>query len=62
MGIPVALAGIFGAIIGAGISVKMNVNVLKRYFGIFLGLIAIYEIYSLIKKYIIDKKRHTSNV
>jgi len=55
--IPVAIAGIFGAIIGASISVKMNVSILRKYFGIFLGLIAIYEIYSILKKYIFDKKK-----
>ncbi|MBQ2916770.1 MAG: sulfite exporter TauE/SafE family protein [Clostridia bacterium] len=56
IGIPVAISGIIGAIFGAKISVNMNVNNLKRYFGIFLILITIYEIYSLIKTYKIDKK------
>lgn len=54
VGIPVAIAGIVGAIIGAKISVNMDVKHLKKYFGIFLILISIYEIYSLIKQY---KKR-----
>ena len=58
IGIPVAIAGIFGAIIGAKISIKMDVDNLKKYFGIFLSLIAIYEIYSLIKEYKINKKMH----
>ena len=52
-----AIAGVFGAIIGASISVRMNVGSLKRYFGIFLGLIAVYEIYSILKKYIFAKKK-----
>ena len=56
VGIPVALSGIVGAIIGAKVSVNMDVNKLKRYFGIFLILITIYEIYSLIKQYKISKK------
>ena len=51
IGIPVAISGIIGAIIGAKISVKMEVNRLKKFFGIFLILIAVYEIYSLIKTY-----------
>ncbi len=51
IGIPVAISGIFGAIIGAKISVNMEVNKLKKYFGIFLIIITIYEIYSLIKTY-----------
>ena len=55
IGIPVAISGIFGAIFGAKISVNMDVNRLKKYFGIFLILITIYEIYALIKTYKKDK-------
>lgn len=51
LGIPIIFFGIIGAIIGTKISVSMNVEILKKCFGIFLGLIAIYEIYSLIKEY-----------
>ena len=58
IGIPVAISGIFGAIIGAKISVNMDVNYLKKYFGIFLLIITIYEIYSLVRQYIFEKKRH----
>ncbi len=58
IGIPVAISGIFGATIGAKISVNMDVNHLKKYFGVFLILITIYEIYSLVRQYIFDKKRH----
>ena len=58
IGIPVAISGIIGAIFGAKISVNMDVNYLKKYFGIFLALITIYEIYSLVRQYIFDKKRH----
>lgn len=56
VGIPVAVSGIIGAIIGAKVSVNMDVNILKRYFGIFLMLITTYEIYSLIKEYKMSKK------
>lgn len=56
--IPIAISGIIGAVIGAIYSNKTDVRTLKKYFGIFLGLIALWEIYSLIKKYIFDKKRH----
>ena len=55
IGIPVAISGIFGA----KISVNMDVNHLKKYFGIFLMLITIYEIYSLIKQY--KKNTNTNN-
>lgn len=51
IGVTIAISGIVGAIIGANISAKMEVRNLKRYFGIFLAVIAIYEIYSLIKEY-----------
>ena len=59
IGIIIAVSGIVGAIIGAKISADMDVNRLKKFFGIFLGLIALYEIYSLIKWYIFDKKTNT---
>ena len=56
IGITVAISGIIGAIFGAKLSVKMDVNHLKKYFGIFLILITIYEVYSLIKTYKKEKK------
>lgn len=56
--IPIGISGIIGSIIGAIYSGKTDVANLRRYFGIFLGLIAIWEIYSLTKKYIFDKKTH----
>lgn len=58
----VILSGIFGAIIGAKISTNINVKILKKYFGIFLLLIAFFEIYSLIKSYIKNKKVNNKNV
>jgi len=58
IGITIAITGSISAIIGAMISTKMNVVVLKKCFGIFLGVIAIYEIYSFIKQYkILEKKK-----
>lgn len=54
--IPICLWGILGAFIGAYISTKMNVSVLKKCFGSFLILIAIYQTYEYIKY----KKRHNS--
>lgn len=58
-GITLAISGVVGAIIGANISAKMEVKSLKRYFGIFLAGIAIYEIYSIIKEY--KKQKYTNN-
>lgn len=47
--------GIIGTIIGALIAQKINVTALKKMFGIFLAIIAIHEIYLLIKEYIFYK-------
>ena len=58
IGITLAISGVIGAVIGANISSKMDVKILKRYFGIFLCIIAIYEIYSIIKEY---KKQRSPN-
>ena len=61
----VIISGIIGAIVGAKISVKLNVVELRRYFGYFLIIIAINEIYSLIKNnivpYIKNKKDNNKN-
>ena len=59
IGVPIVFFGIIGTIIGAKISISMNVNLLKKCFGIFLGLIAIYEIYSWIKEY--KTKKNANN-
>ena len=53
---PICFWGIWGAFIGSYISMKMNVNLLRKCFGIFLILIAIYQTYAYIK----EKKRHTN--
>ncbi len=50
IGLTVAFFGVIGAIIGAKISVNLDTNRLKLYFGIFLLLIAAFEIYSLFFK------------
>ncbi len=60
VGVPVAISGIIGAIIGAKISVNMDVKHLKKYFGYFLILITIFEIYSLIKTYKKDYKTNNN--
>ena len=53
------LFGIIGAVIGAKISINMDVKLLKKIFGYFLLAITIYEIYSLIKLY--RKGKRTDN-
>ena len=56
LAITISIFGIIGAIIGANISLYMNVNLLKKCFGIFLIAVTINEIYSIIKLYKKDKK------
>ncbi len=56
IGLTVAGFGIVGAVIGASIAVGMDVKTLKKYFGIFLAIIAIYQTYCLIKEYKFNKK------
>ena len=45
-----------GSIIGSKLSFKIDSNAIKKYFGIFLLCIAIFEIYSFYKQYILKKK------
>lgn len=56
------MAGIVGAVVGAMIANHLDVIHLKKYFGVFLALIAIWEIYSLVKKYRYMKKRHNKDI
>ena len=52
--------GIIGTIVGANISIRIESTKLKHYFGIFLIIIAFYEIYSVILKY--KNKKKTNNI
>ena len=56
LAIIISIFGIIGAVIGANISLYMDVNLLRKYFGIFLIAVTINEIYSIIKLYKKDKK------
>lgn len=57
LAIVISIFGILGAIIGANLAIKTDVNSLKKYFGIFLAIIALHEIYSIIKENKKNKKR-----
>ena len=57
LAIIITIFGILGAIIGANISIHVDVKILKKCFGIFLAIIAINEIYSITKKYKKSKKK-----
>ena len=61
VGVPIAILGIVGAIIGAKISINRDVAALKKYFGIFLGLIVFYEIYSIVKSCIDFRRKRNNN-
>lgn len=52
LAIIISIFGILGAIIGANISIHIDVGILKKCFGIFLAMIALNEIYSIFKLYI----------
>lgn len=60
IGISIAIWGIAGAIIGANVSARLNVKELKKIFGIFLLIIAIYEIYSITQEYKKEKRRNNN--
>lgn len=57
LGIIISIYGILGAIIGANIAMHIDVNILKKCFGIFLAIIAINEIYSIFKLYMKSNKK-----
>lgn len=50
-GIIISIFGILGAIIGAKISMNLNVVILRKCFGIFLMFVTINEIYFITQKY-----------
>ena len=52
----ISFFGIIGAVIGAQIANKTNLENLRKYFGYFLVFITLNEIYMIIKEYIKDKK------
>ena len=57
----ISIFGIIGAVIGAMISVNIDVEKLRKLIGIFLVIIAIHEIYTLFKEYKQHKKRNNKN-
>ncbi len=59
VGTLIAITGTVGAIIGSILASKIDSQNLKKYFGIFLGLIALYEIFGYFKEYISKRNMHT---
>ncbi len=64
LAIKVSVFGIIGAIIGSNISIYFNTEVLKKFFGFFLLVIAIREIWIIFKNFMNkkNKKRDTRNI
>lgn len=51
LGIEISIYGIIGAIMGAIISENLEAQALRKYFAVFIFMIAIHEIYTLYKTY-----------
>lgn len=62
LALTISIFGVIGAALGAIVSSQTNVENLKKYFGIFLALIAIWEIYSYFKQYIFKEKRENNSI
>lgn len=60
--VPVIIAGIIGAILGAKLSINMPITELRKYFGLFLIGVSLNEIYSLKKEYRNNKKTNNNNI
>lgn len=58
----ISVFGILGAIIGANLAIGTDVRHLKKYFGYFLAIIALHEIYTIFSKYIKSKKTNNNNI
>ena len=58
LAILISIFGILGAIIGANISIHIDVSILKKCFGIFLTIVTMNEIYSIFKLYV---KKYKNN-
>ncbi len=58
----ISLAGIIGSVIGAKFAIGTNVQNLKKYFGYFLIIIALHEVYTLFVKYIKQKNANNKNI
>ena len=56
--VTISIFGVIGAIIGAIIATEIPSNILKKYFAIFILIIAIHEIYEIYKWYRKRKMEH----
>ena len=56
LAITISIYGIIGAVVGAKISENINSQNLRKYFAIFILIIAIHEVYKFYKEYKIIRK------
>lgn len=61
LAIIISVFGILGAILGAKLSIQTDVKYLKKLFGIFLAIIAMHEIYTIIKENKKNRKGQNKN-
>lgn len=59
VGCSIVIFGIIGSILGAMLSYKIDSRNLKKYFGIFLIIVTLHEIYDYYNLYIKNKNTHT---
>lgn len=59
VGCNIIIFGIIGSILGAMLSYKIDSRNLKKYFGIFLIIVTLHEIYDYYNLYIKNKNTHT---
>ncbi|MFR2534217.1 MAG: TSUP family transporter [Clostridia bacterium] len=62
LGIEISLYGIIGAILGAIISENLEAQTLRKWFAVFIFMIALHEIYTLWKVYRKKEKRHNKTI
>ena len=60
--VPITIFGIIGAVIGVNTALILDTESLRKVFGAFIGIIAIYEIISLFKLHKKDKKSNNKNI
>lgn len=60
LAVSIIISGIIGAIAGSKLSFKIENDTLKKYFGIFLIFIAIFEIFAFFRQYILKKKENNN--
>lgn len=61
LAITISICGAIGAAIGSMISINLDVQKLRKIFGIFLVIIAIHEIYTLFREYKLHRNRNTKS-